>query len=618
MSKPQKNKPPVVSAGPDQTVILGNPATLSGSVSDDKLPKPPRLTSGWTFVSGPGAVTFTNPNSAMTQASFTMAGQYVLRLRGFDGEMATVDDVMVTVNKPPVEPPPDPAGPLPELPRVQVDITYTNPTGQTLRVRDSGQLQTALNTCLPGDLIVVEIGGYVGSFSLPKKTADAPVYIVSSALAMLPSGRVSPMDAGAMPRLIAPDPTSSALYTLPSAHDYRFVGIDFGCEKGEPNNGLVRLGTGSETNVSDFPSRIVLDRCLIRGDAGTGGRRGVLLSGNHLGIVKSHISDWKLTDRDAQAIAGWTGRGPWRIEDCYLEASGEAFLSGGSDPLIDDLVPSDIQVSDCLFSKPLAWNPYSPAYDGSQWQCKNALELKNARRVLISGNTMENNWFAAQSGAMVLFTPKNQDGLATWSTVEDVTMTGNRIAGTLRGWAISGNDGGFPSAGGRRILIKNNYVSDLGGALWGEGQAPSWEASCVFLMTGGMEDVQIDHLTAIRAIGASFPGAFMLADGAAYHRFKLMNSIWESNAYGIKGGGTQQGNATLAVWFPNAEVKRNLMIGASSWDYPTDNFFPASTSSVGFVKYPEDVRLAAGGLYVGQGTDGSNPGAADSLLGGGA
>jgi len=133
-----------------------------------------------------------------------------------------------------------------------------------------------------------------------------------------------------------------------------------------------------------------------------------------------------------------------------------------------------------------------------------------------------------------------------------------------------------------------------------------------------MEDVQIDHLTAIRAIGASFPGAFMLADGAAYHRFKLMNSIWESNAYGIKGGGTQQGNATLAVWFPNAEVKRNLMIGASSWDYPTDNFFPASTSSVGFVKYPEDVRLAAGGLYVGQGTDGSNPGAADSLLGGGA
>lgn len=521
--------------------------------------------------------------------------------------------------EPPVEPPTEPppaTGTLPELPRTQVDVTYVNPIGATTRVSDSFQLQDALNASQPGDLVVVEVGAYVGSFSLPKKAEGPPVYVVSAGLGYLPSGRVSLDNYGAMPKLIAPDPTSPALYTVAGAHDYRFVGIDFGCEAGEANNGLVRMGTGSETVAEDFPSRIILDRCLVRGDSANGGRRGVLLSGNYLAVINSHLCDWKLTDRDAQAIAGWTGNGPWRIENCYIEGAGENLLVGGSDPAIQGLVPSDIQITGNLFSKPLAWNPWSPAYDGSAWQVKNALELKNARRVLISGNRLEHNWAAAQSGCIVLFTAKNQDGYAPWSCVEDVTFVGNQIAGTLRGIAMSGNDGVQPSAGGRRILVKNNYISDLGGPLWGEGQEPAWTSSCALLMASGMDDVQIDHLTAIHNPDMSFPGAFLIADGAPFVRFKLTNSVWENNAYGIKGGGTAQGNETLAIWFPGAVVQRNLMIGAASWNYPTDNFFPLVAGDVGFVNYPTDVRLVPGSMFTGTATDGTNPGAADSLLGG--
>src|SRR4029077_3637788 len=53
------NTPPVVNAGPDQTIILPSIAILSGSATDDGLPNPPgALTYTWTKTGGPGIVTF--------------------------------------------------------------------------------------------------------------------------------------------------------------------------------------------------------------------------------------------------------------------------------------------------------------------------------------------------------------------------------------------------------------------------------------------------------------------------------------------------------------------------------------------------------------------------------
>ncbi len=525
--------------------------------------------------------------------------------------------------KPPIEPPPvippvEPpvSGPLPELPRVQVDVTYVQQTGKIIQAHDSFQFQDALNASLPGDTIVLDASAaYLGAFTLPKKSETAPVYVMTSALAAIPAQnvRVTPADAPAMPKLISPTSFDPVLKTEAGAHHFRFIGIDFGSDNRVANNGLIRLGTGSETNVNEFPHHIILDRCLVRGDSSFGGVRGVLFAGDHLAVIDSHLSDWKLTDRDAQAIAGWTGRGPWRITNCHLEASGEAFLSGGSDPLISDLVPSDIELRSNLFTKPLNWNPFHSSYDGSSWQCKNALELKNARRVLMQGNRFENNWWGAQSGAIILFTPKNQYGVAPWTTVEDVTCVGNRIAGTLRGFSISGQDGVQPSAGGRRILIKNNYISDLGGAVWGENQYPAFEYSTVFHLTGGMDDLNIDHNTIIHG-AFDAQGALIYFDGAPYLRFFYTNNIAEHNAYGIKGGGTGVGNATLAVYAPGAVLRRNLIVGGIASLYPADNFFPASMQDVGFVNYPADVRLGASSIYNKAAIDGTNPGAADSLL----
>jgi K319L-like, PKD domain/Glycosyl hydrolase family 12 len=101
---PPPNQPPVVSAGADRTITLPNPVTLDGTVSDDGQPGP--VTQQWSQVSGPGTVTFTDAIAVDTTATFTQAGEYLLRLTATDGALFASDDVVITVNPEGTPPPP--------------------------------------------------------------------------------------------------------------------------------------------------------------------------------------------------------------------------------------------------------------------------------------------------------------------------------------------------------------------------------------------------------------------------------------------------------------------------------------------------------------------------------
>ena len=60
----------------NQTILFPAVASLAGSATDDGLPNPPAaLTYAWTKVSGPGTVTFANAASAVTTATFSLAGR---------------------------------------------------------------------------------------------------------------------------------------------------------------------------------------------------------------------------------------------------------------------------------------------------------------------------------------------------------------------------------------------------------------------------------------------------------------------------------------------------------------------------------------------------------------
>ncbi|TMG89258.1 MAG: hypothetical protein E6H73_17090 [Betaproteobacteria bacterium] len=133
------NQPPVVFAGVDQTITLPAPAQLNGSAADDGLPNPPAaVTTTWSMVSGPGAVTFGNAQALVTTATFSQGGVYVLRLSADDGSLSASDDVQITVNTSGNQNPTARADSTQTFPAAPVQLNVlsndSDPNGDTLTV----------------------------------------------------------------------------------------------------------------------------------------------------------------------------------------------------------------------------------------------------------------------------------------------------------------------------------------------------------------------------------------------------------------------------------------------------------------------------------------------------
>ena len=94
-----KNHPPIVSTNGERTVMLGANTYLSGEL---KAVSPVKNTS-WAKVSGPGIVTFADPNQLYTSATFSEVGEYVLSLTATKGSSKAASDLIVKVVEPPKE-----------------------------------------------------------------------------------------------------------------------------------------------------------------------------------------------------------------------------------------------------------------------------------------------------------------------------------------------------------------------------------------------------------------------------------------------------------------------------------------------------------------------------------
>ena len=313
---------------------------------------------------------------------------------------------------------------LPALPFIFLDTTYAPPSGQTIAVPANGNFQAALDAAQPGDVIQLQAGAtFTGPFILPNKQGAGWIYIQSSALGSLPppGTRVSPAQASLMPRIQSGNIFYPAIVTAAGAHHYRFVGIEITTSFAETSSTISSLisleSFNGQTELGQVPTDIVFDRCYMHGTPTGNVRRGIGMQSARTAVIDSYLADFHEVGADSQAIAAWNGPGPFKIVNNYLEAAGENVMFGGADASIANLVPSDIEVRQNHFSKPLSWRVVDPGYAGIPWQVKNLFELKNARRVLIEGNIFENSWGEAQSGFSVLFTVRNQNGTAPWSTV---------------------------------------------------------------------------------------------------------------------------------------------------------------------------------------------------------
>jgi uncharacterized protein (TIGR03437 family) len=491
----------------------------------------------------------------------------------------------------------DNAAAQPELPRILIDTTYTPPAGATIVVRAGGDLQAALNRAQPGEVIALEAGAtFRGNFTLPRKTGDGWIVIRGTADGSLPppGTRVTPAHAALMPKIVSPN-SEPAIATAPGAHHYRLIGLEVTLAPGAPRiYSLLELGSVSQT-LAEAPHHLILDRMYIHGSPTQTVRRAVALNTAHTAIIDSYLSDCHEFGADSQAIGGWNGPGPFKIVNNYLEGAGENFILGGADPSIPNLVPSDVEFRRNHCFKPLSWRVGEPSYAGQRWSVKNLFELKNAQRVLIDGNIFENNWQDAQTGYAILFTVRNQDGTAPWSTVQDVTFTNNIVRHAGGGFNIHGQDDNFLSQPSRRFRIANNLFEDIDGRRWG--------GSGTFLLSGAVADLQVDHNTILQS------GNLVVADRGISARFTFTNNIGPHNEYGIYGDARGSGNAGINYYFPDGVIRKNVIAGADANSYPADNFYPASLSQVGF-EGPAlgDYRLSPSSPFKNAGTDRRDPG----------
>jgi hypothetical protein len=515
---------------------------------------------------------------------------------------------------------------MPALPFIFLDTTYTPPSGRTIAVPGGGDFQAALDAAQPGDVIQLQAGAtFTGNFILPNKPGSGWIYIQSSALASLPppGSRVSPAQASLMPKIVTADISSPAIATAAGAHHYRFVGIEitttFSVTSATYVNLIYLESPSGQTDLSEAPTDIVFDRCYIHGTPTGNVRRGIGMQSARTAVIDSYLADFHEVGADSQAIAAWNGPGPFKIVNNYIEAAGENVMFGGVDPSIADLVPSDIVVRQNHFSKPRSWWVADPSYAGIPWSVKNLFELKNARRVLIEGNIFEHNWMNAQNGFAVLFTVRDQNGRAPWSTVEDVTFRLNIVRHSGSGINISGTDDVFGSQETVRILIQDNVLADLGPQWGGQGRvfqlpnssretASSVPPFASFAILG----LTIDHNTT-RTDGQ---GTLVLGDSTApinqHEAFVYRNNLTQRGVYGgVIGTNTTEGIATLSAYCaPGYVFVRNVIIGGPAASYPPDNFFPATDADVGFVDgLNGNYALSALSPYKNAGTDGKDIGA---------
>lgn len=536
-----------------------------------------------------------------------VAGNWSTWVRGSDGYLRS-DDPYGTYGSA-----------TPALPTL-ITTTYSLPGGNTWTATNTGSnsaagtgtgnrtdcgLQYALDNCAGGDIVVITKGStYTGPFTITNKSGSSFVYVVSSGDpgiggTGLPAAgtRVVAADVTSMAIVEATNAGGAALVTVNGSHHFRFVGINFKNHLAENVGSIVNLGNG-DTSSATLPDNIFFDRCYFLASTSTthSGRRGMYFNGKNLAVFDSRFEGFFDDGFDSQAILTIYGDGPFKIVNNYLEGASENVMFGGGDPLISNNTPSNIEIRHNYFEKRAAWI-------GAGHSVKNHLELKNAKRVLVEGNTFVRCWADAQNGTSIVLNVSNQDGTAPWSETSDITIRLNKISAVGGGIAINGRSitVGYTTQITNRVLIENNVITVADPSTGADNR--------MFAVSNGPQYVTIRHNTTFQTAG---PELYLFGNGSLLGNFLVFrDNITSWGDYGIFNDVSESGTTALNRYnSANYTVSFNAYIGGSSSGMPSGNFYPANTGAVGFTNYAGgDYSLTVGSAYHNAASDGTDVGA---------
>ena len=472
----------------------------------------------------------------------------------------------------------------------------TTPASSSTLVKAGGDLQAAINKARPGDTIMLEAGAtFVGPFILPPKSSASSDFITirtSAPDASLPPAgvRIAPSYAALMPKIVSPGSNFPAMRTDMGAHHFKLIGLEFTLrDPSAVSRELLVLGNSQDeiqniNTLSSVPHHFIVDRCFIHSFPSNGEVvRGISLNSAFTDVINSYISEIHGTATDSQAIFSWNGPGPYNIINNYLEGASENLAFGNGEGT--HLVARDVIIRGNYLFKPLSWR--------GKWLAKNLFEIKEAERVLMEGNILENSWANGQNGNAVVFS-------APHGELSEIEFRNNIIRHAGSGFSITN----YTTNGLMHdIKIRNNLIEDIDTVKWG--------GVGIFINISGVKNVLVDHNTVFQD-GTIVNAYDDTGKGTKILNFVYTNNIAAHNAYGIFGGGF--GSKGIANFFPGSTFRRNIIAAVPSFldiptTYPSDNFYPASLDVVGFVdRATGNYRLAAKSRYRARATDGTDVG----------
>jgi hypothetical protein len=531
------------------------------------------------------------------------------------------DSILVHVGSiapppPPPPPPPVDTATVAELPRVFMNTTYPVRTGVIRSVPSGGDLQAAMNAANPGDVIELAQGAtYVGNFVWPAKACTAYTVIrTTGADSDFPAdgSRMTPSYAPKLAKIITPN-VSAAITAGNRACKLRLSRVEI---TGTPqdainhdgvnyNFGLVRIGDGDATTIADMATDIVLDRVYLHGSSVLSVQHGILLNGAANAVIDSWVSDIHMPGVETHAVGGWSGVGPFKIMNDYLEAASINFLYGGAPSQVPGVHPGDFEIRHNHFYKPTT-------YFSKGFAVKNLLEFKHGVRILIEDNIFENSWADAQAGyALILQSGGDSPPPGGLAFTGDITIRNNIVRNAPYGINLPANPYGS-SIPMTRIAVENNLFENIGPF------GPVDSDSRGFQLLDNLSYVRVVHNTLIRfGDGISFSVGREVGVPEASNIVITDNIAGLNTPYGAVFASGYVGTSALTSWAGSSYRFDHNVFWNSNIAEPTDprapagNFWPTTQADVGFAS---DWSLLSTSPYKGKATDGKDPGADITII----